>query len=133
MQQTVMVANVWGEPSQMEETLSTLRFAMRVRTLVTDVTMTESSDPLLLAKRFERQIKELKQELALRDTLRWGGLVGGPGGGLALNPGVGVHSGAGACTLMWGAGGGPETCVRGVGPVCAGAGAWGWKPSVGLW
>ena len=69
--QTVMVANIWGEPSQMEETLSTLRFGARVRTLTTDVSQLESADPALLAKRYERQIKELKQELALRDTLRW--------------------------------------------------------------
>ncbi|EFJ50296.1 Kif9 type kinesin [Volvox carteri f. nagariensis] len=66
---TVMVANVWGEPSHTEETLSTLRFASRVRTLTTDLAVNESNDPGLLLRRYERQIRELKQELAMRDTL----------------------------------------------------------------
>jgi kinesin family protein 6/9 len=30
----------------------------------------ESSDPVLLVRRYERQIRELKQELAMRDMLR---------------------------------------------------------------
>ncbi|KXZ54349.1 hypothetical protein GPECTOR_5g430 [Gonium pectorale] len=66
---TVMVANIWGEPSHTEETLSTLRFASRVRTLTTDLAVNESTDPALLLRRYERQIKELKAELAMRDTL----------------------------------------------------------------
>ncbi|GLC42055.1 Kinesin heavy chain [Pleodorina starrii] len=66
---TVMVANVWGEPSHTEETLSTLRFASRVRTLTTDLAVNESNDPGLLLRRYERQIRELKAELAMRDTL----------------------------------------------------------------
>lgn len=45
------------------------RFAVRVRTLTTDAIVNESTDPMLLLKRYERQIKELKQELAMRDTL----------------------------------------------------------------
>jgi kinesin family protein 6/9 len=43
-----------------------------VRTLVTEAVVNESGDPELLLKRAERQIKELKQELAMRDMLRWG-------------------------------------------------------------
>mmetsp|Transcript_11616 Transcript_11616/g.31666 ORF Transcript_11616/g.31666 Transcript_11616/m.31666 type:complete len:760 (+) Transcript_11616:247-2526(+) len=66
---TVMVANIWGEPQHLEETLSTLRFASRVRTLTTELSLAESSDPTLLLRRYERQIKELKQELAMRDAL----------------------------------------------------------------
>ncbi|GIM16156.1 hypothetical protein Vretimale_18808 [Volvox reticuliferus] len=66
---TIMVANIWGEPSHTEETLSTLRFASRVRTLTTDLAVNESNDPGLLLRRYERQIKELKAELAMRDTL----------------------------------------------------------------
>eukprot|EP00798_Chlamydomonas_sp_ICE-L_P026444 gene26444-17543_t len=72
---TVMIANVWGEPRHMEETLSTLRFATRVRTLVNEVASIESNDPALLLKKYERQITELKQELALRDTLSGRGRV----------------------------------------------------------
>lgn len=43
---------------------------MQVRTLVTEATVNESSDPGLLLRRYERQIRELKQELAMRDMLR---------------------------------------------------------------
>jgi len=36
------------------------------------LSLAESSDPALLLRRYERQIKELKQELAMRDALRSG-------------------------------------------------------------
>ena len=72
---TVMIANIYLEPKHLEETLSTLRFASRVRTLVTDVGVNESSDPSLLLHRYERQIKELKAELAMRDALNGRGRV----------------------------------------------------------
>lgn len=66
---TVMLANIWGEPRHTEETLSTLRFAARVRLITSELSLTESSDPSLLLRKYERQIKELKAELAMRDTL----------------------------------------------------------------
>lgn len=65
-----MIANVWCEGRHLDEVLSTLKFAARVRTLVTDPVVNESSDPSLLLRRCQRQIKELKQELAMRDALR---------------------------------------------------------------
>jgi len=64
-----MIANIYGEHNHITETLSTLRFASRVRMLVTDIGVNESSDPSLLLRRCERQVKELKQELAMRDAL----------------------------------------------------------------
>ena len=67
---TVMIANIWGDPSFKEETMSTLKFATRVRTLETEALVNESTDPTLMLRRYERQIKELKQELAMKDTLR---------------------------------------------------------------
>jgi kinesin family protein 6/9 len=42
---------------------------------VTDVGVNESSDPMLLLRRYERQIKELKQELAMRDALSGRGRI----------------------------------------------------------
>ncbi len=42
----------------------------RVKSLVTEPVVMESTDPQLLLKRAERQIKELKAELAMRDMLR---------------------------------------------------------------
>lgn len=53
----------------MEETVSTLRFAARVKTLITDANINQRNDPTMLLRKYERQIAELKQELAMRDTL----------------------------------------------------------------
>lgn len=61
-----------NSPSLLQETVSTLRFASRTKLLVTDAVVNESADPALLLKRAERQVRELKQELAMRDMLRWG-------------------------------------------------------------
>ncbi|GBF92163.1 kinesin [Raphidocelis subcapitata] len=66
---TVMVANLWPEAVHLEECVSTLRFASRVRSLETDASVNESADPALLLRRYERQVRELKQELAMRDML----------------------------------------------------------------
>jgi len=66
---TVMIGCIWGEDAYMEETVSTLRFATRVKTLTTDISINERNDPTLLLRKYERQIAELKQELAMRDTL----------------------------------------------------------------
>jgi kinesin family protein 6/9 len=72
---TVMIANLWPEEAYLEECVSTLRFAARVRCLQTDPQVNESSDPLLALKKAERQIKELRQELAMRDMLSGRGRV----------------------------------------------------------
>lgn len=65
---TVMIACVWPDDAHAEETVSTCRFASRVRTLTTDAVVNESKDPHVLVRKYERQIAELKQELAMRDT-----------------------------------------------------------------
>lgn len=46
-----MIANIWPHASHMEETLSTLRFASRVRLIETAARISESHDPALLLKR----------------------------------------------------------------------------------
>ena len=48
----VMIANVWPEASHLEETVSTLRFASRVRLIETEAYVAESTDPSLLIKRW---------------------------------------------------------------------------------
>lgn len=70
-----MVANVWPEVANLEETLSTLRFASRVRLLENDAVVNESSDPAFVIRKQERVIRELRQELAMRDTLAGRGVV----------------------------------------------------------
>jgi len=72
---TVMIANLWPEEAHLEECVSTLRFAARVRCLQADAQVNESADPLLALKKAERQIKELRQELAMRDMLSGRGRV----------------------------------------------------------
>lgn len=53
----------------MEETLSTLRFATRMRNVVNESMVNEALDQPLLIKKLEREIRDLKQELALHDVL----------------------------------------------------------------
>ena len=61
---TVMIANVWAEPRHVGETLSTLRFGQRMRNVQTYATVNVRHDPEILLKRAEREIAQLKQELA---------------------------------------------------------------------
>lgn len=58
---TAMIATIWPDQQFLEETISTLRFAVRVRTLVTTVHQNATSDPAMLLKRYQRQVQELKQ------------------------------------------------------------------------
>jgi kinesin family protein 6/9 len=66
---TTMVANVWPEANKLEETASTLRFATRMMRVSNEATVNVHLDPALLIRKYERQIKDLKQELAMHDTL----------------------------------------------------------------
>lgn len=47
----VMIANVWPGTAHVEETVSTLRFASRVRLIETAPQISESFDPSLVLKR----------------------------------------------------------------------------------
>jgi len=66
---TVMVANIWPEASNLEETISTLKFATRMTKVSNEATINVHLDPQLLLKKYEREIRDLKQELAMHDTL----------------------------------------------------------------
>lgn len=66
---TTMIANVWPESNKVEETASTLRFATRMMRVSNEATVNVHLDPALLIRNYERQIKDLKQELAMHDTL----------------------------------------------------------------
>lgn len=67
--QTVMIANIYPEPEHLEETISTLKFAARMMKVSNEAVVNVHQDPELLLKRLGREIKELKQELAMHDTL----------------------------------------------------------------
>lgn len=66
---TVMISCIWGESAHLEETISTLKFSSRMMRVHNETTATVSRDPSLLIKRYEREIRELKQELAMHDAL----------------------------------------------------------------
>lgn len=53
----------------LEETASTLRFATRMMKVSNEASVNVHLDPQLLIRKYERQIKDLKQELAMHDTL----------------------------------------------------------------
>ena len=66
---TLMIANVWPEPGFIEETTSTLKFASRMMRVSNEAIINVQLDPQLLIKKYEKEIRELKQELAMHDTL----------------------------------------------------------------
>ena len=66
---TILIANIWPEASHIEETLSTLRFATRMKQVENVPHVNEIADQSLLIKRYQKEVRDLKQELAMHDTL----------------------------------------------------------------
>jgi len=66
---TVMVANVQVVKRHIEETISTLKFATRMMKVKNEASVNTMLDPSLAIKRYEKEIRDLKQELAMHDTL----------------------------------------------------------------
>nr|XP_033787758.1 kinesin-like protein KIF9 isoform X3 [Geotrypetes seraphini] len=66
---TILVTNIYGEESQLEETLSSLRFASRMKCIPTDPEIIQYYDPVLTMKNLEKEINFLRQELFLHDLL----------------------------------------------------------------
>ena len=66
---TVMIATIWPEEPYILETLSTLNFAKRMKNVVNDVSVNIKLDPQALIKKLAKEIKELKQELTMHNTL----------------------------------------------------------------
>ncbi|EDV21150.1 uncharacterized protein TRIADDRAFT_30839 [Trichoplax adhaerens] len=66
---TLMIANIWGESSQIEETSSTLRFAARVMCVPSEPALNIHYDAAQLILQYEKEIKALKLELAMHSTL----------------------------------------------------------------
>lgn len=72
---TVMIANVWPEEHNLEETISTLKFAARMMKVQNEAVVNELQDPSLLLKKYQREVRDLKQELQMHDTLASRGRV----------------------------------------------------------
>ncbi|KAI9349548.1 P-loop containing nucleoside triphosphate hydrolase protein [Obelidium mucronatum] len=66
---TLMIANIWGEKEHIEETISTLRFATRMMCVANTPRVNVQFDAMALIKKYEREVRELKQELAMHDSL----------------------------------------------------------------
>jgi len=64
-----MFANIWPEGSHVEETCSTLRFASRMAKISNEVTINIQQDQTQYIKKLEREIRELKKEISMHDTL----------------------------------------------------------------
>lgn len=72
---TVMIANIWPEEGYLEETISTLKFASRMMKVQNEAVVNELQDPQLLLKKYQREVRDLKQELQMHDTLASRGRV----------------------------------------------------------
>jgi kinesin family protein 6/9 len=66
---TLMIACIWVEPTHLEETISTLQLAQRMMKVKNSTKLNQRQDPALLLKKYERIIKELRQELVMHDAL----------------------------------------------------------------
>uniref|UniRef100_A0A8B9PLN7 Kinesin-like protein n=1 Tax=Apteryx owenii TaxID=8824 RepID=A0A8B9PLN7_APTOW len=66
---TVLVANICGEAVHVEETLSSLRFATRMKWITTEPVINETCDAEWMVKTLEKEIVFLKRELAMHDSL----------------------------------------------------------------
>ena len=73
---TLLIANIYGEASYLEETVATLQFAARVRAVQNqDVRVVEFQDPAILLKKYEHEIADLKRELSMHNSLASRGRV----------------------------------------------------------
>jgi len=66
---TIMFANIWPEGSHIEETCSTLRFASRMAKITNEVTVNVLQDKTQYIKKLDKEIRDLKKELSMHDTL----------------------------------------------------------------
>uniref|UniRef100_A0A8C3BB11 Kinesin-like protein n=1 Tax=Cairina moschata TaxID=8855 RepID=A0A8C3BB11_CAIMO len=66
---TVLVANICGEALHVEETLSSLRFATRMKWITTEPVINVTCDPEETVRALEKEIVLLKQELAMHNNL----------------------------------------------------------------
>lgn len=65
-----MIANIWPEASHLEEIVGTLKFATRMMRVSNEAILNVQLDKHLMIKRYEKEIRDLKQELAMHDTLQ---------------------------------------------------------------
>ncbi|XP_069552672.1 kinesin-like protein KIF9 [Brachyistius frenatus] len=65
----VFVANIYGEAAQMEETLSTLRFASRMKCVPIEPAVNQRMDPAAQIKKLQKEVQRLEDELFIYNTV----------------------------------------------------------------
>ncbi|XP_056289393.1 kinesin-like protein KIF9 [Pseudoliparis swirei] len=66
---TVLVANIYGEAAHMEDTLSTLRFASRMKCVQTHAAVNEHNGTAAQIKKLKKDVHMLREELSIYTTL----------------------------------------------------------------
>ncbi|XP_078254470.1 kinesin-like protein KIF9 [Rhinoraja longicauda] len=66
---TILVANIYGEDTQIEETLSTLRFASRMKCIPAEPVANVYTDPMKLIHKLQNDVQVLQDELAMYNIL----------------------------------------------------------------
>ena len=66
---TIMIATIWPEEQFILDTLSTLNFAKRMKNVVNDLSVNIMLDKNAYVKKLSKEIKELKKELLMHNTL----------------------------------------------------------------
>ena len=66
---TIMIATIWPEEQFILDTLSTLNFAKRMKNVVNDLSVNIMLDKNAYVKKLNKEIKELKKELLMHNTL----------------------------------------------------------------
>ena len=66
---TIMITTIWPEEQFILDTLSTLNFAKRMKNVVNDLSVNIMLDKNAYVKKLNKEIKELKQELLMHNTL----------------------------------------------------------------
>ena len=66
---TIMIATIWPEEQFILDTLSTLNFAKRMKNVVNDLSVNIMLDKNADVKKLNKEIKELKKELLMHNTL----------------------------------------------------------------
>ena len=66
---TNLIINIWPEARHLDETCSALRFATRAMKVSNAATVNVSLEPALLVKKYEKDIRQLKQELLMHNTI----------------------------------------------------------------
>lgn len=62
---TVMVATVNLSQEQLDESISTCRFAQRVAMVSNVVSVNEERDPTLIIQRLQQEVRDLREEIRL--------------------------------------------------------------------